>query len=544
MKFGPTPLDEAEGAVLAHTIRLQGGAIKKGVRLTREHVEGLREAGLQNVTAARLEPDDIAEDAAAAQVAAALAPDPSAAGLRVAAAFTGRVNLYAEAPGVLLADQDRIAAANRVDEAVTVATLAHHARIAARQMAATVKIIPYAAAGRAVAAVAEILSGAAPALRIAPFARRTAGLALTRTRGMAEKLLDKGEAAIRARCRALGVELVDCRRVDHDVAALAEALGGLQGEMLLILGASATSDRRDVAPAAIAAAGGVVERLGMPVDPGNLLVLGRLGERPALGLPGCARSPKLNGADWVLERLTAGLPVTSGDIAAMGVGGLLMEIPSRPEPRLGAGAVEHRRPRVSALLLAAGGSTRMGGRNKLLELVDGAPLVRRSAERLLASGADEVVAVLGAENDAMRAALAGTPARLIENPSWREGVASSIRAGLAAISPRADAALIALADMPEVDAALVDRLIAGFDPAEGREIVRPVAVGRAGHPVLFGRRFFEALAQLEGDVGARAVVAEHGDYLVEISVEGGAPLRDLDTPEDWARWRGEQSDAG
>jgi molybdenum cofactor cytidylyltransferase len=110
--------------------------------------------------------------------------------------------------------------------------------------------------------------------------------------------------------------------------------------MLLILTGTATSDLHDTAPEAVRRAGGQVARFGMPVDPGNLLFLGALGGRPVIGLPGCARSSALNGADWVLERLACGLEVTGDDIAAMGVGGLLKEIPTRPEPREGRAAPE------------------------------------------------------------------------------------------------------------------------------------------------------------------------------------------------------------
>jgi molybdenum cofactor cytidylyltransferase len=121
--------------------------------------------------------------------------------------------------------------------------------------------------------------------------------------------------------------------VAHRTGAVAEALAASHSDLVLILTGSATSDISDVVPSAIGEAGGAVERFGMPVDPGNLLVLGRIGARPVIGLPGCARSPALNGADWVLERVACGVAVTSADIAAMGVGGLLKEIPTRPQPR-------------------------------------------------------------------------------------------------------------------------------------------------------------------------------------------------------------------
>jgi len=134
---------------------------------------------------------------------------------------------------------------------------------------------------------------------------------------------------------ALGVQMSDLRVVPHEVEALAAALRALEGDLALILTGSATSDSADVAPEAVRAAGGHVDRFGMPVDPGNLLFLGRQGARPVIGLPGCARSPALNGADWVLSRVACGIEVTAQDIAAMGVGGLLKEIPSRPQPRAG-----------------------------------------------------------------------------------------------------------------------------------------------------------------------------------------------------------------
>lgn len=543
MRFGPLPLAEAEGAILAHSLRLDGAALKKGRALSREDVAALAAAGVAEVIAARLDADDMAEDAAAAAVAERLAGE----GLALSAPFTGRANLYAAAGGVLRVDAAAVAAANAAHEAVTVATLPDFARVTLRQMAATVKIIPYAAPRAAVAAACAALGGAA--MRLHPFRLRRAALILTATPGMRPALLDKGADAVRARLAALGVSEVVETRVAHETGALAAALSGaLSGapagagaEVALILTGSATSDRADVGPAALEAAGGRVERFGMPVDPGNLLFIGALDGRPVVGLPGCARSPKLNGADWVLERLAARLAVTGADIAAMGVGGLLKEIPSRPEPRAG-GATAPRRPFVSAVVLAAGAARRMGGADKLLEEVDGAPQIARAARAALESRADETLVVLGpsgeARQDARRAALAGLGVRVVENPLAAEGMASSIRAALGAVAAEADAVALTLADMPEVGAAHIDRLIAAFDPEEGRAIVRAAtASGAPGHPVLFGRRFFEALAALEGDEGARAVLAEHPDLVEVVRTEGEAAAVDLDTPDAWAAWR-------
>ncbi len=138
---------------------------------------------------------------------------------------------------------------------------------------------------------------------------------------------------MRARLEALGMRLAEATQVPHREAELAAAMAAARSDLVLILTASATSDPRDVAPEALRRAGGTVHRFGMPVDPGNLLFVGSLGGRPVIGLPGCARSPALNGADWVLWRIACGLPVGDAEIAAMGVGGLLKESPARPSPR-------------------------------------------------------------------------------------------------------------------------------------------------------------------------------------------------------------------
>jgi molybdenum cofactor cytidylyltransferase len=162
-----------------------------------------------------------------------------------------------------------------------------------------------------------------------PVAMRTAKLIVTK---IAESDKEVGHRAIYQRLQALFMTC-DVVYVAHTEDAIAQAIAAAETDLVLILTASATSDPHDVAPEAVRAAGGQVTRFGMPVDPGNLLFLGTQGGRPVIGLPGCARSPALNGADWVLERVVCGLEVSDDDIAAMGVGGLLKESPARPHPR-------------------------------------------------------------------------------------------------------------------------------------------------------------------------------------------------------------------
>ncbi len=379
-------------------------------------------------------------------------------------------------------------------------------------------------------------------LRLHRFGALRGSLILTRTPGFRETLLAKGAETVLARLAALGVELAEAPViVAHETGGGGRgARATAQGDLVLVLGASATSDAADTCPAGLVAAGGRLVRFGMPVDPGNLLFLGDLGGRHVVGLPGCARSPALNGADWVLERLVAGLPVDDAAIAAMGVGGLLKEIPQRPQPRAGRVAVPAR-PRITALVLAAGASRRMRGRDKLMEPVAGVPVLRRVVDAAVASRVDRVLAVLPPDAEARRAALAESGAEIIVAEDAAEGMAASLGAGVRALGAEADAVVVLLADMPETDAEGIDRLIAAFDPEERREICRAVAAdGTPGHPVLFGRRFFEALAGLEGDRGARDVVAASPDFIADVAMAGRGPLVDLDTPEDWAAWRAAQ----
>ncbi len=324
MRFGPVPLEEACGALLAHAAL--GGRLRKGAVLVAADVAALAAAGVEEVTVARLDPGDVAEDAAAQALGAAVAGPGVAATVPV----NGRVNLKALHAGVVALDAAAVHRLNRVDHGITLATLPGLHRVAAGTLVATAKIITYAVGGAALAAACAAAPGA---VGVQPVVLRSGGLVQTTVAGVEPRLLAKGERAVRGRLRALGMDLADAAVVPHDTRALAAALRGLRGEILLVLTGSATSDPADIAPLAVRNAGGTVARFGMPVDPGNLLFLGDLGGRPVIGLPGCARSPALNGADWVLERLACGIAVTGDDIAAMGVGGLLKEIPIRGQPR-------------------------------------------------------------------------------------------------------------------------------------------------------------------------------------------------------------------
>ena len=530
MRFGDTLLDLAEGHILAHSLRLRDGVLKKGRVLDGDDLRRLAEGGYERVVTACLEPGDVPEDEAAERLAQALAGN----GVRVGAAFTGRSNLYASSRGLLQVDAARIDAVNRVHESLTVATLASPAVVDVKQMLATVKVIPFAAPQAALEdAIAVASSGAEAAIDIRAFRPLRAGLVQTRLEGTRESVLDKTARVLASRLQSLDGVLAGERRCAHAADAVAGAVAAWIDagcDLVLVSGASAIVDRRDVVPAGIVAAGGELVHFGMPVDPGNLLLVACHGAIPILGLPGCARSPKYNGLDAVLERLASGLSVMPGDVMAMGVGGLLKEIPERPQPRASR-VSSARAPKVTAVVLAGGQSRRMGTVNKLLATVDGGPMVRATVQQIIAAGVDQVLVVTGHQREQVHTALQGLGASFAHNEDYAEGLSTSLARGIAALGADVDAALVCLGDMPRVRPQHVKRLLAAFDPIEGRSICVPTYRGKRGNPVLWDRRYFAEMAAVRGDVGARHIIGEHLEAVCEVEMDDAGVLLDVDSPQ-------------
>jgi molybdenum cofactor cytidylyltransferase len=525
MKFGPASPADAIGGVTVHTLRQGSLVLKKGTTIGPNEVEALNNAGVKEIVVIRLEEGDVSEDIAAGSIARAIAGD----GITVERAFTGRSNLFAARAGVLMVDRAAVDSINRVDESITFATLPAFKAVVPGEMIATVKIVPFGIdSGLCEMAVAAAKTGG---MSVIPYKIKRVGVVSTQLPGLAPKVIEKTLGVTTERLAPAGASIIAERRVPHEEAALAAAIRellGLGAELVIVFGASAIADRRDVIPAALEQAGGEIEHFGMPVDPGNLLLIGNAGGIPVMGAPGCARSPVENGFDWVLTRLLAGLKVTRADLTGMGVGGLLMEIVTRPQPRKPG---PEGNSNIAAVILAAGCSTRMGGPNKLLADLGGKPMLRIVTERVLASKVSSVTVVTGHQAAEVESALAGLKVKFVRNPDFFAGLASSVKAGIAAVPANADGVVVCLGDMPRIDARLVDRLIEAFAPDRGHLIAVPVSDSRRGNPVLWSRRFFGELMKLDGDIGARNLIAAHAEAVVEVQVEGRGAFLDVDTPE-------------
>lgn len=528
MKFGRYPVSECEGWILAHSVRIDGTMMEKGRTLTPVDIKVLSAAGIETIMAAQLEDGDIGENIAAARIAKAI----TGRGLVAGTPARGRVNVRAILTG-LLVQGDELEQTNALDEGISISALPSGTIVRDGQLVATVKIIPF-AVGEDVIASAEALNDAddKPAAICAQHLDpHRAALIQTELPGFSQKLLKKTQAVTAARLERLGSRLEKNALVPHDEDKLAEIIAATAAEgysPILIMGASATLDRRDVVPEAIKRAGGSVDRFGMPVDPGNLLVLGHIHGTAIIGLPGCARSAARNGFDWVLERVLAEVDIEKSDIVALGGRGLLKEGAGRPQPR---DATVTAAPdlKVAAIVLAAGTSSRMGVENKLLAPAPDAPMISTTVDALSNTDVAETVVVTGHEADKIRAALEDCDLRIAENPDYINGLGASVACGVRALSADTDAALIVLGDMPLVRPETIDALIEGYAPDAGVTVCAPSFEGKRGNPVLWGRTHFPDLAGLTGDCGARDLLGALGDTLGMIETNDPGVLFDVDT---------------
>ncbi|AVM73868.1 4-diphosphocytidyl-2C-methyl-D-erythritol kinase [Magnetospirillum gryphiswaldense] len=479
MQFGEVRIDEAEGLILAHSLRLPTAMLKKGRLLSAVDIALLKQAGLNFVTGARLEAGDLGENDAAQAVANAL----TGPGVQTNGAFAGRCNLFATQGGVVVIDRDRLDRLNLVDEAVTVATVPPFVIARPRQMIATIKIIPFGVSRHTVDACAAYASTGGPLISVRPIKPFKAALILTTLPGIRDKTLASAAAVTRTRAEGLGGTITAEYRCPHDIGQLERCLTKALAaghDMVLIIGASATVDRRDVAPAALQKAGGSIDHFGMPVDPGNLLLLGHVGTVPVVTLPGCARSPKPNGLDWVLARLAAGVTLKPADIMRMGAGGLLKDLGGQAGAAWPGITTPTVLPRAAAIVLAGDG--------------DGL----RAVETALAAGLEPLVVVASTTSEAAEENLPPCDIRLLRED------ANPFAAGLAALPDDVEAALV-FAQGAAIPVSTVGDMLKALEPEEGRAIIT------AGDSCLIDCSHF-------GATSLAILLADHAEQVLDLPI--------------------------
>lgn len=528
MEFGMVGLSQAEGLYLAHTLQTNGHPIKKGTVLAQSHLHELAQAGIHEVYAGILPESEVDENEAAQFLSPFLAN-----GFRPSRAATGRVNFYAQTAGLFAVDKTIVDGFNAIDPALTLATIRPDTAVLDDEMVATLKIIPMSVEKRVLYRAAEYLENRT-LYRLAPFIAHEVSLFETVLSDGKATLQEKTVDVLKQRLFASASQLKEVHTVSHDPDELAQALQRSAGavtnspRLMIIYGASAVIDDNDVIPSAIRKAGGIVIRVGMPVEPGNLLVIGEIGDIWVIGAPGCSRSIAFNGLDIVLHRLLAGQNISTSMVAQMGVGGLL----NTQKARL---RVQKETPpeniRVAAIILAAGGSTRIGNpaRHKLLAKLNGETLIHRVTSSALQSQCAQVTLVTGYRHADIAAAVADLPIGNVINPAYQNGMAGSIVVGVDATDlSKASGILIMLGDMPAITSVMINRLIDVFVEHRGQAIIRAVYAGKRGNPVILPKVMRDDLMQLRGDVGARALIEKADLPVIDVDI-GEAAHIDVDT---------------
>ncbi|MEQ9465289.1 MAG: molybdopterin-binding/glycosyltransferase family 2 protein [Haliea sp.] len=532
MVFDNYECSNAEGVILAHTVRMPGLTLKKGRVLCAADLAALQDNGILRISGVRLEADDVDEDQAALEMARALAGPSVAHGQPVA----GRCYLYALSDGLALVNRAVIDAINLCDVGIFIATLPEYAECLHQQAVASIKVIPFAVPRRQLDRCLKLIGAGGSAIAVQWYKPRTVALLLTETAGFKESLHRSTSAVTHQRVTAMGAQIIFEKRCAHVVEELTSLLTEALAEevdLVLICGASVSVDPSDIVPSAIVSCGGEIDHFGMPVEPGNMLLLGHVGACPVINLPGCSRSPKLNGLDWVMQRMAAGLPMGKSEILTMGVGGLIKDISHRWRMREQGNLIEQLQTphKVAALILGAGSSSRMGGVNKLLLKVGGVPMLQRVVDAALGAELASVTVVTGCQADEVRHLLQGRDVRYVHNDAYREGIAGSLKLGLSSLPEDIDGVMILLADMPFIEAAHLNELIAEFNPAIERDIVAPLREGRLGNPIIWSSRYIPAMMNLSGDGGARPLLHEFAANVWEVPMGDDAIFLDVDTPE-------------
>jgi hypothetical protein len=331
MKFRRVPLAEAEGHILGHNVSCEGRRVlKKGRRLSAPELAELRKAGLDSVYVAELEPDDVGEDEAARRIGTALA---RSSGLDLQLAYGGRASLSAPTLGVPSIRPELLLELNGI-EGVTLATPPNHEVLAAKRPAGTLKIIPFALAEARLSAALRVIEQGV--LQFRALTPRRVHILVSGSAGRRERLIESYRRPLELRLLELGAHDVQLsyltleREPEQAMASAIAAQAAAGVELLLVVGETATMDEDDLIPQAIRQAGGVVDVVGAPVFPGNLLLLGRHGAMAILGAPGCARSRAQNVVDLLLPRLLTGERPGQREIAELGLGGLLERGPLVP----------------------------------------------------------------------------------------------------------------------------------------------------------------------------------------------------------------------
>ncbi len=520
MYFGEVLIEKSIGNILGHTLNVNGKKLSKGRKISKEDVKILKEFGYRSIICAKSDKNDIHEDVIAKKVGnlfineTVISEDP----------HTGRTNLLASKSGLLEINEEAIEKFNSTSEEVTIATLKNYSKVKKGEMIATIKIIPFFVSTKVLNKIKNSILK--KSLYIHSFENKKVGLILTHVGKQNIKLNNISINRIEERLKKFNsslTEIVTCEHNSETISNYIKVLKNKKINIILILGASAIVDIKDKIPEAIISSNGKIIRFGMPVDPGNLLLIGKIKNISVIGLPGCARSPSLNGFDWVLERVIANVTISNKDIYQMGVGGLLKTINKNKK--------SYKKYNIANIILAAGQSKRMKKVNKLLININSKNMIQNIIDTATKSNARDNIIVLGHEKEQIEKFVKKN-ITIVANNEYKNGLSTSLKKGISALPEDCDAAVIILGDMPKISFNLINSLIKNFDPKNNINIVIPSHKGKRGNPILIGRKFFPDILKLKGDMGAKNIINNNINDIYDIPQRTSSSLIDIDTKED------------
>jgi len=535
MQLKELPTKETIGLILAHSCRLKNQKISKGTLLDSKIVNSLINEKVSQILCAIPNESDLHENEAANLIANAIDKKKAFSDI----ASTGRVNFKSSSLGIVRYDRSIIKELNLIDESIAFSIVQHNQLLAPNDLIATLKIIPFFVSKSSVESAVKLIRRS-PLFQFHDLKQKKCSLLQTRFNWQKPGIFNATANVTKHRLKNLNCSISEDRLINHNQAEISKCIRDHVSEgteILLISGASAIIDRTDDIPKAILQEGGEIFQYGLAVDPGNLLLIGKISNMTIIGMPGCARSPKLNGLDWVLQLLLAEIKIDKEELAEMGAGGLLMEIASRPLPRSLNKKISKSRKLFGALL-AGGNSRRMGKDNKLLLEIEGIPLVRKIVLEMLKSNLDGYQVVLGYEADKVAEVLKDLPIQFLVNPLWENGQASSLKTAVENLDTEVSDLLVMLADLPGVTSEHINFLIENHseDKSSNNIITVPCYKGQRGNPVIWGEAFFPDLVKLEGDTGGRVLFPHHPAAMNLVEVHTDCVITDTNTPQELNLW--------
>ncbi|MBO4644327.1 MAG: NTP transferase domain-containing protein [Alphaproteobacteria bacterium] len=531
MKFGEFPVYDALGIELVHDIKCQEKTLKKGHTLTSADINLLKYAGVKTVTGVRFSSEDVLAETAADILLKTLVGDY----LRYTLPDeTGYSEIFADIDGILIFDQERLNRFNAHDESISLSTVQPYMPVYKGQFIANLRLFGPAINAEVLNEAITKISGTGSLLKVAPYAFCKIGFIRTLTNNSSVAPLDDDKIA--ARFGAFGFNVVYSDLCEHSAAAIEKAVRDAidaQAEVVLVESQNPPLHREDIVPMGFKEAAADIDRLGWPVDNGLSVVIGHKNDVKLLGYG--AEDKDQPALDRLLRFLaTKSLPgndiFPSLAMNGISLGRMTKRIsPEQMEQSIGIGSLSDSK-KIAVVILAAGAGRRMIGTNKLLEYINGLPMVEHVVRSALSSKADYVAVVTGHDANFIEKRLEQYDVKIVRNADYVSGVLGSARLGLAVLPPDIAAALILPADMPEFTEEYIDQMIDAFDfSAERPPVVLPTFNAVRHNPVLWPRDLFKAVKIVPEDAQWVPALIEHSDYIKEIPLKDDLPLTDINT---------------